>query len=467
MALPIILIDSATGSDTAASGAGPATALTGSAASTSGDGLTVTLDGSPSLTNVATDGSHVIYLADTTAGARNFGKITGKDDGAKTVTVNLAFGLSLTNKSWAIGGKRAALTSSTTKKLYDNNGGAGDMAAGWILQLASGHSETGVTTTQTFRRAGDATDGPVVLRGESGYTTLPLLRWNANVSGLTLGVDYIFIQDLDLQNSSATITSADAIVLSNGISNVLIQGVKAADQTNNWRNGIIFNSNNHAPITIIGCNLGWCTTSGITATNQPTIAYNYIHDGTAVGIIASNGPHNIIGNIIARNGAAGVRCPTGAVGSCICWNTFDANTGSHVDIEDVAVGAEQFSIINNILSNGLAYGINFSGGWDLTDVKSVALALIGNVFYNNSSGDSSITSLIASHGTNNVSGINPDYQDAANGNFTPRNFALLGKAYPVGGTIPVGVASSTYSYATPGAVQFNANTIVKRRRKVR
>src|SRR5262245_38170373 len=116
MPLPTILVDSTTGSDTAASGAGPATALTGSAASTSADGLTVTLDGSPDLTNVATDGSHAVFLNDSTAGARNFGKITAKDNVAKTVTVTNAFGASLSGKSWAIGGKRASIGSTTSTK---------------------------------------------------------------------------------------------------------------------------------------------------------------------------------------------------------------------------------------------------------------------------------------------------------------------------------------------------------------
>src|SRR3954463_10134754 len=129
MALPTILIDSATGSDTTASGAGPGTALTGSAGVSAGDGLSVTLDGSPDLTGVATDGSHVLYFADATAGNRNFAKITAANNGTKVVTVSDALGFTLT-KAWAIGGKRASLLGTNSSKLIENNSGNGDAMPG-------------------------------------------------------------------------------------------------------------------------------------------------------------------------------------------------------------------------------------------------------------------------------------------------------------------------------------------------
>src|SRR5574343_1935860 len=115
-AYPVILVDSATGSDSAASGAGPATALTGTGAGTDAGGTVVSLDGSPSLAGVNTDGSHVIYLVDSTAGHRNFAAINDKNDTTKTVTVEQAFTGSLpATKSWAIGGKRASIGAASSK----------------------------------------------------------------------------------------------------------------------------------------------------------------------------------------------------------------------------------------------------------------------------------------------------------------------------------------------------------------
>src|SRR5262245_26848761 len=100
MGLPIIRFNSSTGSDTAASGAGPGDGTTGgstlsgaSNGSTNATGLIVTVP-SADLTNVLTDGSHVIYLADATAGNRNFGKITAKANSgtaSANVTVSDAF----------------------------------------------------------------------------------------------------------------------------------------------------------------------------------------------------------------------------------------------------------------------------------------------------------------------------------------------------------------------------------------
>src|SRR5688500_18477061 len=97
-----ILFNSSTGSDTAASGAGPATALTGTAASYSGSGFT--LDGSPDLSGVVA-GTAILYVATSTG--RKFFDITSVDDGANTVTVVTAPAGTATGLTWAIGGKRA------------------------------------------------------------------------------------------------------------------------------------------------------------------------------------------------------------------------------------------------------------------------------------------------------------------------------------------------------------------------
>ena len=84
MAVPTLLFNTGSGSDTAASGAGPTTALSGTAASYSES--VFTLDGSPDLSGVSTDGPHVIWV-DTSTG-RKFFTINAVNDGANTVTVD-------------------------------------------------------------------------------------------------------------------------------------------------------------------------------------------------------------------------------------------------------------------------------------------------------------------------------------------------------------------------------------------
>ncbi len=113
MAWPVVRLNNQTGSDTQASGAGPDPAIFGSSASTSSDGLTVDLSAdNPDLTNVATDGSHVIWVSGT--GGREYAQIVGKDNAAKTITVHsqTPFPANLSGKTWAIGGKRATIDGS-------------------------------------------------------------------------------------------------------------------------------------------------------------------------------------------------------------------------------------------------------------------------------------------------------------------------------------------------------------------
>ncbi len=64
MAYPTIIFNATSGSDTAASGAGPSTAVTGSSATVNGGdpGTVLDLDGTPDLSGVATDGSGAIFL---------------------------------------------------------------------------------------------------------------------------------------------------------------------------------------------------------------------------------------------------------------------------------------------------------------------------------------------------------------------------------------------------------------------
>jgi hypothetical protein len=147
MATPTIIVNSSTGSDVAASGAGPAVALTGSAASTSGTGLVITLDGSPDLTNVLTDGSHVHWM--NTPSGRQFSPITAKDNTAKTITVSAAYTASLTGQTWAIGGKRASLDNVNTRKLF-----SADAAAGWAVDLQEAGSVYSLTSTLSIALSG-------------------------------------------------------------------------------------------------------------------------------------------------------------------------------------------------------------------------------------------------------------------------------------------------------------------------
>lgn len=455
MTFPVILINSATGSDTAASGAGPATALTGTSASTSADGLIVTLDGSPSLTNVAVDGTHVIFLNDTTAGARNFGRITAKDDTAKTVTVGNAFGSSLSGKAWAIGGKRASVTGTTSRKLLDNNSAAGDWLPGWAIEMQSGHSEIS-SATLTNRRAGDNTSGGVELRGEPGATVLPLITFSNNGQAIGTTVGYFTIRDFELRNSNATKTASSAFGPSEVNQTIAAIGIKVSHSTDKFYRGI---SSGQGGFYLENCDIGNTVSTGVFHNNASytMVMINcYIHDCGGAGIEFAGSPCSIVGNIIARNNGHGIiyNCAVSTLGnfqpgsySPVSHNTVDSNTGDGFRVTGSASLSQPF--FNNIMSNNTGFGLNFTTGSDRV-LAAAGRRLMNNVFYNNGSGATNPSSLPIVN--INAQTSNPTYANAAGGDFSI-GANLKAKGHPLAGTLPVGKHSTTYSYVDPGASQ--------------
>ena len=168
MALPTLTYNASSGSDTAASGAGPTTAISGSSAAHTGgsSSTTITLTGSPDLSGVATDGSAAIWIAQSSA--RRLSKITSVNNTAKTVVVEDAFNIaSGSAKNYAIGGKRQTLDADT------GNTDPADWKEGWTVEFDEG--------TYTVQAAiaclgGTAATGPTVLRASSSATSNPIIR---------------------------------------------------------------------------------------------------------------------------------------------------------------------------------------------------------------------------------------------------------------------------------------------------
>lgn len=463
MAYPTILIDAATGSDSAASGAGPTTALTGTAASTDGAGTVVTLDGSPDLSGVATDGSHVIYLAIGTAGARNFSAITAKDNSAKTVTVANAFGISLSGLSWAIGGKRASIGSSTSIKLASNNSTAGDTMPGWTIQMQSGHTET-IASSLDWRRAGDSTDGPITFQGEPGAATLPILTFSNNGSGVVCrGAGQVF-QYFELRNTNATKTASTGISSgSNGPA--LIRGLKIAHSTDKFWKGVSIGNGGYK---VVDCDIGYCANVGIDFGGQfSTVVNCYIHHCTSHGVLWSSlaTASNVIGNVIAYNGGDGVNSGLAGVSyaqiAVIMGNTFHGNTGDGLELTANTIRTfHDTDFYNNIFSYNGGYGVNYSGA-SASDTVTLFNLLIfrGNNFYQNTSGKYNLSPFTTSLDETTTSPSNvtisatTDYAGVTNGSDFSIGTNLKATGYPVGGSLNVGTYSDTESYVDPGASQ--------------
>lgn len=451
MALPIILFNSSTGSDTAASGAGPSTALTGSSASTSGDGLTVTLDGSPDLSGVATDGSAVIFLNDTTAGARNFGKITAVDNGADTVTVSDAFGVSLTGKSWAIGGKRLTLNSTTSRKLFENNSNNGDAMPGWIMEMESGFTDT-ITANLRFRRAGNMVDGPIILRGTYGAATKPILTANFNGTLFTSGPgNYHQFWDFTVKNSNATKTSSLVFGSGSGGSNLYARRIKCADTTDYFGR---FMSTSVVGWCAEECEVGYCSLSGAFTISgvAATIKHCYIHHLGSDAIVGAtvhpelriigNLFNDIAGNCVQISGAGG-----NSITNIISQNTMYDVGDDAVDIQATASSFHGMIIENNIASSVTGYGLNFSGASvDKYDLMAGATIIRNNVFHSCSSG--SVNPANVADIAEGTMTTDPSFTNAAGGDFS------IGPALKAAGfSTLVLPATSTRNYIDPGAAQ--------------
>jgi hypothetical protein len=473
VAFPTIIINNSTGSDTAASGAGPGdgttagSALTGSAAATDSAGTTVTLDGSPDLAAVATDGSHAIWLSNATAGARNWARITAKDNTAKTVTVAEAFAVSLAGKSWAIGGKRAAIGSASSIRLLDNNNAAGDAMPGWIVQLDDGHAETyGATAGPAadgrliLRRAGDTTSGPVVLRGKPGATTRPVLTFAGNVQMLVLLTNYQQAGGIDLRNTNATKTASMGV---RPIGNILLlYDLRIADATGPVWRGIDLSSTAPNGLIVRNCEIASCASHGINlplASTGVRIAECRVHNCGGAGISVSSDTPGlvIIGNALYANTGANIAISglgnAAARQFLIQGNTLDGSAAAGLDINQANDALAGARVVNNLLTNNVGGGLKFSHA-SATDTLLAAEGVLvaGNQTYGNTaaayiSATAGYASTACPWATGDT-GLNPTYTNAGTGDFSIGT-NLKAQGYP---TANLGLGAAR-SYVDPGAYQ--------------
>ena len=473
MAFPVILVDSATGSDTLASGAGPATALNGSAGLSSADGLTITLDGSPDLSGVATDGSHTLTWYDATAGNRNHAAITSKgNSGTPTAFVGLAqaVGISLT-KAWSIGGVRASIGGTTSKKLFDNNAAAGDAMPGWTEQIKGTHAETLAATFQ-FRRSGDATDGYITLQGEPG-AALPVLTFTNNSSCLnSAGATFGSIKNVRLKNTNATKTASNAVALTSGADDWYLENIVADDATDKFWKGIVVNNadrvrvrhcrigntanlgyvseNTSTGCSFFACESHDCGSHGFVETS-PSSNYNVLHYCHAWGNAGS-------GFVIDGTSATGNQPPAKMLG---CTSHDNGNDALRILQGTGTLGGfRNLELIDCNFTGNAGFGVNFSSGTPPTTAELVAHGFrmvncnFGTGATANASGDASSNANVAALKIDCVN-ADPGYADAAGGNFST-GVGVTALGFPldkIGGD-----AGTTRSYVDIGAQRQGGST---------
>ena len=419
MAFPTIVYDAVGGSDTAASGAGPATAVTGIAGATTGadtagiSNTVIKLNGSPDLSGVTVD-VDVLWL-DHTAGTRHLHRITAVDDTLKTVTVEDA--VTIANASavaWAIGGKRKTLENDTTA--VDGNDGK----AGWTFEFNDG------TYTQTIAmnpQAGDTTDGPVTYKATNRHSAIidktgAFRNWYFQTSASAVVID-----GLKFTRSSGT--SGGAHVIYVNTSNIIITfinnevdgaGTDGAMYLNAFVHLYAYNNE------FYGVDYAGTNTGGIRLGNRvhAIIENNSFHDLDTPAIweaASTSYSHSTIrGNTIYNcedgitvDGVSG----TGA-SMVIEDNTINGCTGSGIDILDVSVGTGSGLVIRgNTITNNTTYGIKNTTGF----AHGVKYNDYNNVWNNTVANYLNLTA-----GANSIS-ADPLYINTTAGfeNFTPDN----------------------------------------------
>lgn len=437
MAFPVVIYNASSGSDTAASGAGPGTAVTGTAAAHTGGSAstTITLTNTPDLSGVATDGSAVLFLA-TTSGTRHLSKITAVNDGADTVTVEDSFNIASGSAvNYAIGGKRQTLQADTSRR------DTADLKAGWTFEFEAGTYDIGA---QLSPAAGDATSGRVTFRAASGAS--PTLRTTANVKHFNFATFQSYI-GLTITTNSGTKTSTamgDASPTANGvlIKNCTIDGLQRGYD----------NSSSSIYGAIIGCEIKNCVGAGIydNGPSKLTIAGCYIHDNGANGchFPITSGEYFITRCIFDTNTGDGINTANAAAASppmTIFNCTFYGNTGDGIDLSGMTLSTNcDFTIRNNIFSQNGNYGIR--------GVSNNDFAMMDydyNAFYSNTSG----ALLNVTAGSHDVTLSGDPFTNAASGDFSLNNTAGAGAACRAVGFPGAFPGATTTGYLDIGAVQ--------------
>jgi hypothetical protein len=423
MPAPSFVFNNSTGSDTAASGAGPSSAVTGTAAAHTGGSAstTITLTNSPDLSNVLTDGTHALWLK-TTSG-RQFSKITGKDNTAKTVTVENSFNIASGSAvDYAIGGKRATVDHADSRKIF-----TADWLLDWSAELQYTGSDYTLTSALNLFESGSG-GRTFKLFGTGGRVTV---RQTANAAvfgfaGNAVGYSWM-LQNLKLCNSNATKTSAHGVLKGGGNSGGLIAyDVIFGDATNKLNQAVSFSGAANAGEYLFNCEIQHCTSIGLNhSSNGATlhvVACN-IHDNGSHGVYIFGGnPCVILQCIIETNAGDGVWYDGQGVEAVLLFEqcTVHANTGDGLD---VSIGRQVRVLGNNFTSNG-GYGAKMASA----PYESAVLICDRNNYGTGALANTSGARLNIPAGPNDLA-VDPGYADAANGDFTP-GAAVQGLGYP-------------------------------------
>lgn len=355
--LPVVLFNNATGSDTAASGAGPGTAITGTAAAhTNGSATTaITFTNSPDLSGVAQDGSALLALY-TGGGVRHYTRISTVDNTAKTCVVEDTFNIAAVSAvNYAIGGKKKTIGHADSLKLWST-----DNKAGWTAELQDAQS---ISATLSLVSLGDVTTGSLVIRGVAGGSPIVITQ-TANIDHFTIdggANDVTMFTNVQFVCSNATRTNAH-VVNSNAASshNVLFRRCIFGDATNKL-NTTVRRTTGTLLHQYLNCEVKQTLSAGIVTSGSSnqclTALWNWIHDCASHGISLGVATERIEYNLIEGNGGSGISISAGAL-KIVHGNTIHGNTGDGISATSIGRYSGETIITNNSITQNGGFGVN-------------------------------------------------------------------------------------------------------------
>lgn len=414
---------------------GTSATITCSATTFTGSTPGCSLSGSPSLSGIATDGTQAIFVNCATNSNQKIFFINGIDDGSDLVgTTATPTGCTASTSDWGIGGRMIYAQSNFRGALHGgeqviiNNTPAA--IAGSFYVPAS--SEEGSSTT-----------GFIKFTGKVGVRPVLNTTNTSNVIQIQNNVDYIYFDNLELDQDGASGTvfnlanNTNVQIFANNIKITDGGGIGVSSGPSGSR--LTFQN---GEVTGVGGDCISINTTGIDSIN------NYLHDCAGDGIENAStglGIWRVLGNIIESNTGRGLyqSAATSAGIIHLMNNTIALNGNSGLETTDTDIGV---NMINEIYYN------NGDAAGEYNVELAVAAELIGwhsyNDFYQGSGSAGNLSNL-----TTNSTEITTDplFTNAAGGDFSLTSSSpALNTGYPgtfVGGSV---------GYISMGAVQSQA-----------
>ena len=346
-----VIFNSSTGSETAASGLGPASALSGAGASTTSASAVVT-----GITTTGVAAGDMRWVQ--SSSGRQFGIIASVDSSTQ-VTCDDVFANTESSRTWAIGGKRATWDNTDSRRLFGADGGAGFTV----------ETETDQTINSPIAVTVAISSGSnyFTIKGSSASSKSVITQTADNYGFNLNGADLIKFENLDMRNTSSTKTANVNWAFRPVNGTYIIKNCCAKDATSNWYRGV--STNGSGQTSLIYCEFANCVNTGADFFGQYVFAYGcYSHDNGTEGFRGGGSRQSEFLNCVsANNGSNGflIQGIEKVVG-CISYG----NSQNGVYAQGIRNAVTRCLLVNNG-----SYGL-FAGSSEL-------IAWDGNAYYGN------------------------------------------------------------------------------------